>query len=170
LYRIYPAAGGTWVFLAAPSAGEWDELTVALAPYADLGGDARFATAEDRSKNGPFLIDALSAVFATKTASEWEAELLALDVACVVAEAGPSEVCIMEGDNALARLEGQTVELEHPVIGKYIRLKPLVAFSRSEGRAQGAPLLGQDTNAVLAEFGYGSEHIADLRARGLIAS
>jgi crotonobetainyl-CoA:carnitine CoA-transferase CaiB-like acyl-CoA transferase len=169
LYRLYPAASGTWVFLAAAAAGEWDSLTRALAAYVDLASEGRFATEEDRSKNGALLSSALGAVFATKTAEEWEALLLPGDVACVVAEAGPSEVCIMEGDQALARLEGQTVELEHPVIGKYIRLKPLVAFSRSEGRAQGAPLLGQDTDAVLAELGYDSEQIADLRARGLIA-
>jgi crotonobetainyl-CoA:carnitine CoA-transferase CaiB-like acyl-CoA transferase len=170
LYRLYPAASGTWVFLAAPSVVEWESLTRALAPYADLASDGRLATASDRRQNSSFLASELEAVFAKKTAPSWEAELLACDVACVVAEAGPAEVCIMEGDDALARLEGQTVEMEHPVIGKYIRLKPLVAFSRSSGVAHDAPLLGQDTDAVLAEFGYDSEQIADLRARGLIAS
>jgi crotonobetainyl-CoA:carnitine CoA-transferase CaiB-like acyl-CoA transferase len=158
------------VFLAAPSAYEWDDLTHALAAYTDLGGDARFATAEDRVSNGSQLSEALAAVFATRTAEEWEPELLAHDVACVVAQAGPSEACIMEGDDGLARLEGQTVELEHPVIGKYLRLKPLVSFSRSEGLAQDAPLLGQDTDAVLTEYGYDSNQIADLRARGVIGS
>jgi crotonobetainyl-CoA:carnitine CoA-transferase CaiB-like acyl-CoA transferase len=158
------------VFLAAPAAHEWDALTHALAAHADLGADARFASTEDRVKNGSQLSEALEAVFATRTAEEWEADLLARDIACVVAQAGPSEVCIMEGDDGLARLEGQTVELEHPVIGKYLRLKPLVGFSRSEGRAQDAPLLGQDTDSVLSEFGYDGDQIADLRARGVIGS
>ena len=76
----------------------------------------------------------------------------------------------MEGDSALARLEGQVAELDHPVIGAYIRLKPLVSFSRWQGVARGAPLLGQDTGAVLAELGYHDQAIADLRARGIIGS
>jgi crotonobetainyl-CoA:carnitine CoA-transferase CaiB-like acyl-CoA transferase len=169
LYRLYAAASGTWVFLAAPSDREWDSLTRALAPYADLASDPRFTMSEDRRLHGAELAAALAGVFACRAASEWEATLLACDVACVVAEDGPSEVCIMEGADALARLEGQTVELEHPVIGKYVRLKPLVSFSRSSGLAQEAPLLGQDTAAVLTELGYSDQQIADLRGRGIIA-
>ncbi|HLY35316.1 MAG TPA: CoA transferase, partial [Candidatus Limnocylindria bacterium] len=170
LYRIYPAAEGTWVFLAAPAEKEWDALAQALAAYADFAGHGRFATAESRVEHGVELAETLSGVFAAKTAGEWERELTPLDVACVMVSAGPSEACIMEGDTALARLEGQVAELDHPVIGAYIRLKPLVGFSRSQGVAGGAPLLGQDTDAVLAELGYGEAQIADLRARRIIGS
>jgi crotonobetainyl-CoA:carnitine CoA-transferase CaiB-like acyl-CoA transferase len=170
LYRIYPAAGGTWVFLAAAADKEWDALALALAAYADLTGHARFTTAQSRVEHGAELAEALSTVFAAKTAGEWERELAPLDVACVVVEPGPSEACIMEGDTALARLEGQVTELDHPVIGAYIRLKPLVSFSRSRGVARGAPLLGQDTDAVLAELGYDDEAIADLRGRSIVGS
>ncbi|HSS11570.1 MAG TPA: CaiB/BaiF CoA-transferase family protein [Acidimicrobiales bacterium] len=170
LYRIYPAADATWLFLAAPAEREWTELARALRPYADLHADARFATTEARSHHGPELAETLEAVFVRKPAADWEVELTPNDVACVVVEKGPSEACIMEGDNALARIEGQAVELEHPVLGQYIRLKSLVGFSRSEGRAHGAPLLGQDTQAVLAELGYDDEAIADLCARGIIRS
>jgi crotonobetainyl-CoA:carnitine CoA-transferase CaiB-like acyl-CoA transferase len=168
LYRIFPAADDTYVFLAAPTDGEWQALSTALAPFADLAGDARFATPEARAAHAAELADALSAVFVQRSAEVWERELTAHDVACVVVEAGPSEACIMEGDRSLARLEDQIVELEHPAIGEYVRLKPLVGFSRSQGLARGAPLLGQDTDSVLAELGYDDQATADLRKRGLI--
>src|SRR5207245_11385125 len=40
LYRLYETSDG-WIFLAAPKAQEWESLTQALAPYADLANDHR---------------------------------------------------------------------------------------------------------------------------------
>jgi crotonobetainyl-CoA:carnitine CoA-transferase CaiB-like acyl-CoA transferase len=72
-----------------------------------------------------------------------------------------------EGDS-IGRAMGIVVDLEHPVIGAYPRLAPLATLSRSEGLTGGAPLLGEQTDAVLAELGYSEDHITDLRARGVI--
>ncbi len=74
----------------------------------------------------------------------------------------------MEGDDCLGRTMGILVDMEHPVIGEYPRLTPLAAMSRSEGVTGGAPLLGQHTDAVLAEIGHTPEQIADLRTRGIV--
>ena len=63
---------------------------------------------------------------------------------------------------------GILVDLEHPMIGEYPRLTPLAAMSRSGGVSGEAPLLGAHTNAVLAELGYTTERIEDLRARGIV--
>jgi crotonobetainyl-CoA:carnitine CoA-transferase CaiB-like acyl-CoA transferase len=167
LYRIYPAADDTWVFLAAPAPEEWDELTGALAGYADLAGDDRFSSQEAR--NSDELASALGAIFATRPAAAWEQELTPKNVACVAVEDGPPEACLMEGDAPVAGIEGQLVQLEHPVLGAYARLKPLASFSRSQGLARGAPLLGQDTESVLAELGYDEATIEDLRSRGIVA-
>ncbi|HET6966385.1 MAG TPA: CoA transferase [Acidimicrobiales bacterium] len=166
LYRLYEAADGTWVFLAAPTEREWP----ALAATMELDTDGRFATAAGRQEHAEELATALQERFRRRAASAWEAELTAVDVACVAAANGPSEAVLLEGDQAIARMEGQVVQLEHPVIGEYPRLKALVAFSRSGGTAQGSPLCGQDTDAVLAELGYSEEAVADLRTRGILGS
>ena len=55
-----------------------------------------------------------------------------------------------------------------PVLGEYLRLLPMVAFSRSQGVAGPAPLLGAQTDAVLGEIGYDSDRIAALRETGVI--
>jgi crotonobetainyl-CoA:carnitine CoA-transferase CaiB-like acyl-CoA transferase len=156
-YRLYEAAEG-WVFLAAPQPREWEPLVAALAPYGDVGDGA-----DDSA-----LADALSAIFKTRPASDWERELTARDVACVeVAETSP-EGAMMDGDDCLGREMGIIVDMEHPVIGEYPRLTPLAAMSRSAGVTGGAPLLGEHTDAVLAELGRTPEQIADLRTRGVV--
>ena len=166
-YRLYETADG-WVFLAAPMPRDWEPLAAALAPYGDLAGDERFATEDDRTSNDSALADALGAIFRSRPAAEWEAELTARDVACVVAANGSPDGLIMDGDDALGRTMDIVVDLEHPVIGAYPRLTPLAKLSRSGGLTGAAPLLGQHTNAVLAEIGYSAEQIDDLRARGVI--
>jgi crotonobetainyl-CoA:carnitine CoA-transferase CaiB-like acyl-CoA transferase len=105
----------------------------------------------------------------TRPADEWERELTAADVACVVVDEGPPEATIMEGEHALARLLDLVVDLEHPVCGEYPRMRPLTSFSRSQGVTPGAPALGADTDRVLAELGYTEDQVRDLRARGVVA-
>ncbi|HEY2330490.1 MAG TPA: CoA transferase, partial [Acidimicrobiales bacterium] len=162
LYRIYEAAEG-WVFLAAPAEQDWGSL----ASITGLDGDARFTNPEGRRDRSDGLAAALAERFLTRSAQAWETALCAEDVACVVVEDGPPEACIMEGEDAIARRLDLLVPLEHPVIGAYERMKPLVAFSRTPGVARGAPMLGQDTDAVLRELGYDEQTIADLHARGI---
>ncbi len=46
----------------------------------------------------------------------------------------------------------------------------MVSFSRSLTVAKAGCLVGQHTDAVLAELGYSSERIAELREKGVIGS
>jgi crotonobetainyl-CoA:carnitine CoA-transferase CaiB-like acyl-CoA transferase len=156
-YRLYETADG-WVFLAVPTQREFDELTTAVAPFGDLPHGA-----DDNA-----LAQALTTIFASRPAADWERELTAKDIACVVVEETSPEAAMMEGDDSVGRTMGILVDLEHPVIGEYPRLTPLAAMSRSIGLTGGAPLLGQHTDAVLTEIGYAPERIADLRSREII--
>ena len=155
-YRLYETAAG-WVFLAAPMPREWEPLAAALAPHGGLADDDRFATEDDRTRNDAALADVLGAIFRSRPAAEWERDLTAQDVACVVSEEGSPDGLIMDGDDALGRTMDIVVDLEHPVIGAYPRLKPLgevVALGRAhrwrtagrpthERRARGDRVLGR---------------------------
>jgi crotonobetainyl-CoA:carnitine CoA-transferase CaiB-like acyl-CoA transferase len=167
LYRLYETAEG-WVFLAAPTQREWEALAAALP--GDLGADPRFSTAAGRAGHEDELAAALATVFAGRRGTEWEHDLLAADVACVVVADGPPETCIMAGEESLGRVLDLVVDLEHPVCGEYPRMKPLATLSRTPGVTPGAPLLGADTDRVLRELGYDDERIADLHARGIAVS
>ena len=50
LYRLYRAED-EWIYLAAPSTGDWDALCAALVEQADLAADARFADDAARRYN-----------------------------------------------------------------------------------------------------------------------
>jgi crotonobetainyl-CoA:carnitine CoA-transferase CaiB-like acyl-CoA transferase len=157
-YRLYETADG-WVFLAAPTAREFDDLVAALAPYGDVDrtDDARCAAS-------------LAAIFTLRPAVDWERDLTARDIACVVSERTSPDAAIMEGDDCLGRTMGIVVDLEHPVIGPYPRLTSLAHLSRSEALTGPAPLLGEHTDSVLAEIGYSEGRIAELREQGVIGA
>lgn len=163
LYRMYPAAGG-FVFLAAAEPGEWDELTAALKPYAGLSADPRFATAELRREHDAALADALGAVFATKSPATWERELTAQEVGCVEVVEANAERAMQGNDYAEA---GSTTTAVSPIFDEHRRLAPLVSFSRSLMQAPAGCTIGQHTDLILTEFGFG-DRIADLRAKGVV--
>jgi crotonobetainyl-CoA:carnitine CoA-transferase CaiB-like acyl-CoA transferase len=165
LYRIYDAADGS-VFLAAPARAEWAGLASALAPYADLAGDARFADAAARHANTRALIDVLEGVFARKSALEWEPELLAAGVACVAVTTTSIEEVLF--DDSFGRASGYVADVVHPTFDEHPRLAPYIRFSRSATQALPAVMNGEQTDLILAELGKTPEEIADLRDRKVV--
>lgn len=167
LYRLYEAGDGKWVFLAAPSERDWTRLTAALENGATLAADPRFAGTEGRAAHDAELVDVLKGLFATRDAAAWEAELLPRGVACVAVWDGPVEANFIDEDG-FARASGFTAEAFHPFLEEVPRLAPLASFSRSASVVGNAGLLGQETENVLREFGYGDEVIAALQADNII--
>jgi crotonobetainyl-CoA:carnitine CoA-transferase CaiB-like acyl-CoA transferase len=157
-YRLYEAADD-WVFLAAPTARDLAALTKAMRPHSDLA-----AAADDEA-----LAAALSSAFRTRPAAEWERDLRARGVACVVVAPGPVEAGYMD-ESGPGQLSGMVTEAFHPILDRHPRLAPLVRMSRSTGVAGGGCLVGQHTDTVLAELGYTPEQLADLRAADVIGS
>jgi crotonobetainyl-CoA:carnitine CoA-transferase CaiB-like acyl-CoA transferase len=166
LYRLYETAE-EWVFLAAPRERDWTRLVRACHETMALAIDPRFATMDDRRTNDAALVQVLSAMLKTRKAAEWETLLRAQGVTCVAATRGPVEANYMDEGRG-----GQTLGLittgHHPILGDMTRLKPLIRFSRSATTTGDAPLVGQDTERVLREFGYTDAEIATLRDKGVI--
>ena len=163
LYRLYRAADG-WVFLAAPAEGEWPALAGALSGYPGLD-DPRFAAPEGRAANADALADALAAIFATRSKDDWEAELTARDVGCVAVAQENAEWRMQDDEFYQA---GYAIDAVSPIFDEHRRPAPLVRFSRSATKADAGCRLGQHTDALLREFGYDDERIADLRQRDVV--
>jgi crotonobetainyl-CoA:carnitine CoA-transferase CaiB-like acyl-CoA transferase len=108
---------------------------------------------------------AVEAVFAQRTRAEWEAfndehdcclePVLALDEAL---------------ETELVRARGMVVEVDQPGAGPVRLLGTPVKLSRTpaDPSRAGGPALGADTDAVLAEAGYGADDIAALREAGAV--
>ena len=163
LYRLYPTTDG-WVFLAAPAEHEWDELAAALKPHVALD-DPRFATPALRADNDAALAEVLGGVFAGRGKHDWETELVGAGVGCVAVAEQLAETTLLS-DEAYAA--GYTVDAVHPVFAEHRRLGPLTRFSRSATRAEGGCLLGDHTDAILAELGRDAAAVADLRERRIV--
>jgi crotonobetainyl-CoA:carnitine CoA-transferase CaiB-like acyl-CoA transferase len=155
-YRLYEASDG-WLFVAAPTDPEATRLAAVLAPHAIIDPGA----ADDD------LVAALNAIFRTRSAGEWEADLVAGEVACAVVASGPVESNYMD-DGRPGQLCGMVTTAVHPTLDEHERMAPLVSMSRSATVAGPGCLIGEHTDAVLAELGYSPERIADLRAAGVI--
>ena len=167
LYRLYRAAD-EWVYLAAPSPRDWDALCAALADVVDLAGDTRFADAAARSGQRRRAWPRYSPMSSPAgRLQDWEDDLLAADVGCVVAHREPPETVLQSAEFAGAA--DMLVEVEHPTFGEHVRLKPYIAFSRSATVAEPGSLAGQHTDAILTELGYSPGRIAELRERKVVA-
>jgi formyl-CoA transferase len=58
--------------------------------------------------------------------------------------------------------------VDHPKRGKYLSVGNPIKMSDSPTEVTRSPLLGEHTEEVLAELGYATDAIADLRAKKVI--
>ena len=63
---------------------------------------------------------------------------------------------------------GTLVEVDHPTRGKYLTVGNPIKMSDSPTTVTRSPLLGEHTDEVLAQLGFGAEEVAALRAEGAI--
>ena len=66
------------------------------------------------------------------------------------------------------RKTGTIVEVDHPKRGKYLTVGNPIKMSDSPPEVARSPLLGEHTDEVLAELGYGKEQVEALRAEKAI--
>jgi formyl-CoA transferase len=66
------------------------------------------------------------------------------------------------------RATGTIVEVDHPARGKYLTVGNPIKLSDSPTLVVRSPLLGEHTDEVLAELGYGKDEIAAFRAQKVI--
>lgn len=66
------------------------------------------------------------------------------------------------------RATGTIVEVDHPTRGKYLTVGNPIKMSDSSTEVTRSPLLGEHTEEVLTQLGYGADYIATLRAEKVI--
>jgi crotonobetainyl-CoA:carnitine CoA-transferase CaiB-like acyl-CoA transferase len=156
-------AGDGYFVIGASSARLWQSLCEVIG-RSDLLADPRYATIADRLANRIGLIEELEKTFAGRPAAEWIDLLLGVGI-----PAGP----ILNYAEALgsehARAREAVMEIDHPVEGRVKSIGFPVKLSRSKQRVRRPPpLLGEHTDAVLAELGYDDGAREDLRQSGAV--
>jgi len=132
---------------------------------AELADDARFATNAARAANRPALVDALQAVFLTKSYEEWESILIRAGV-----PVGAINTIADLVDHPQVRARGALVESEHPTAGRIRLVGPPARLSETPGALRRpAPRLGEHTREILSGIGVDAAEIARHEAAGVIA-
>jgi crotonobetainyl-CoA:carnitine CoA-transferase CaiB-like acyl-CoA transferase len=127
----------------------------------ELAEDERFRTNAARVRNRAELLLLLEEDFAARSADAWVA---ALD------EAGVPAGKIRGVLEALRAAEPATIRVAHPTAGEIELVAPPFALASEPPTATAPPLLGQHTREVLAELGLDAARIAELEARGVVAT
>jgi formyl-CoA transferase len=125
--------------------------------------DPRYATPKARL---PHLTDIFAQIEEwTKTKTKFEAMdiLNQHDIPC-----GPILSMKEIAEEPSLRKTGTVVEVEHPTRGTYLTVGNPIKMSDSPSDVKRSPLLGEHTDEVLTELGYGPEQIAALREEKVI--
>jgi crotonobetainyl-CoA:carnitine CoA-transferase CaiB-like acyl-CoA transferase len=163
-YQAFQTADG-WINVGAANQPNWERLCKVLDAPA-LASDPRFALGKARMENIDALTAELSARFAQRTTAQW---LAALEAAGVPAGPVLDVKAMHVHPQTLAR--GMVPSVEHPIVGRMQTIGLPVKFSATPGGVRSAaPVYGQHTRQVLAEFGYTAAEIDALVAAHTVVS
>jgi len=159
-YQAVRAADG-YLVIGAANQKLWISLCEVIGRQ-ELIEDPRFLDNTARLRNREALIEEIEKSFAARSSEDWAEALLA---------AGVPAAPIYDYEQALqseqASARDMVMEIDHPVEGTIKALGFPVKMSATPQEVRHPPpLLGQHTEAILAELGFDSEKIRVLRGDG----
>lgn len=163
-YQAVKSSDGFFV-MGATNQKLWKQLCGVLQRQ-DLLDDPRFSTVSLRLANRKALIEALEVSFASRTSAEWIEGLLDVGI-----PAGPILTYPEAFESEHGRHRKMRMEIDHPVEGKVPNIGFAVKLSGTPQQVRmPPPLLGEHTQAVLAEMGMDAAERAELQAQGAFAA
>jgi crotonobetainyl-CoA:carnitine CoA-transferase CaiB-like acyl-CoA transferase len=157
--KPYRASDG-WLAILPYTDRHWQRF-FEIAGKPEVMAQPRFATMNERSRHVEELYALIDSLAPQKTVAEWLAALEAAEVPCM-----PVKSLEQLFDDPHLKWRGLLHKSRHHSEGEITTLAPPVTFSATpsvEGR--GAPLLGEDSVAVLREAGVSEEDIRSLRSK-----
>jgi crotonobetainyl-CoA:carnitine CoA-transferase CaiB-like acyl-CoA transferase len=159
---VFETADG-YITCGAISDSEWEGLCRAL-KHLEWLDDERFKTPGGRVKYADARLELAAEVLKRRTSAEWLARLDAEQVPCAP---------ILTRDELLTDSQiaanGMIVESTHPHAGAMRQPRPAARFAETPSSLRTfAPILGEHTDAVLAEVGFSPDEIAELRTANVV--
>ena len=163
MMRVYQASDGRWLQFNMVRTEELLALTFAGLDALHLLTDERFATPEGMSANRGVLGELIQEIIAQRPSDAWLETFEALGVPVnrlALVEEAMRDPQVLENRMAVPAADtvGMPLLINHPI---KVSSAPQVQPTR-------APELGEHSEEILRELGYGAEQIAALRDRGAI--
>jgi crotonobetainyl-CoA:carnitine CoA-transferase CaiB-like acyl-CoA transferase len=161
-YQVFEVADGHLI-LAVGNDSQFARFCT-IDGCAELARDERFARNAGRVRHRAALVPMLAERLKLRTRADWLARLEAAKV-----PAGPINDLAEVFADPQVRSREMTVEMAHPVAGSvHLVASPMRLAATPVSYRRPPPLLGTDTDAVLAELGLDAAAVARLRAAGAI--
>jgi crotonobetainyl-CoA:carnitine CoA-transferase CaiB-like acyl-CoA transferase len=155
--QLYEASDG-WIAIAARD----EAMAARLVDALGLGQTIKSSRATWGADEAAALAGAIRGRYVAELVQTLERAHVWVEPCCINGERENLD------DADLARL-GTLYGAEHPQYGHVRQVGPLARLSSVNHRARThAPLPGEHTNPILAELGYSSDAVADLRARKIV--
>lgn len=162
LTAYYQCRDGLWLILTVLNEDkQWPELAQCL-ERPDLIDDPRFATKKDRLARSKELVAVLDGAFAKRDRADWRQRLNARGVVFdIVATPGdiPHDDQLRANDILVPFADDETLTVDSPIALR----------GEEKVRPRLPPSVGQHTDEVLREFGFGDAEIARMRDARAIA-
>jgi crotonobetainyl-CoA:carnitine CoA-transferase CaiB-like acyl-CoA transferase len=163
-YQLFRTSDKRHIMVAVGTEAIWKRFCRVLGIEHTLARDSRFANNRNRIANREILIPALQEIFLRAQAAEWLTKFRAANV-----PAGPIYAVNEAINSAQAQARRVVVEIEHPTISQVRSIaNPIRMSSTPVCYRHAPPLLGEHTDAILAELGTTAEEISSLRAQAVV--
>lgn len=153
-----------YISVSAMTNTQWHALAGAVG-HPEWADDERFSTPAQRDLNANERLGLTQEALLNRSAEQW---LRLLDDAGVPCAPVLKRREVIEHPQVVA--SDLLIELEHPEAGTIRQTRPAARFSKSNPELRnGAPALGADTDAILAEINIPDDMINKLKNNGTIA-
>jgi crotonobetainyl-CoA:carnitine CoA-transferase CaiB-like acyl-CoA transferase len=160
---VFQTADG-YITVAANSDSEWAGLARTIG-HPEWIDDARFKHPADRIRNANVRLDLTAAIIHMKPSAEWLAAFDAAEVPCAPIQ---TRADLLTDSQVAANC--LIVESEHPHAGPMRQPRPAARFAATPASLRlFAPMLGEHTDAILAEAGIAAAERDALRQSRVIA-